>query len=743
MVGTSADIMLDRPVKPGQKPLKSLGFRRDIQGLRAIAVGVVVLDHAIAWPSGGFVGVDIFFVLSGFLITSLLLREHDRTGGISIADFYRRRMRRILPVSYVVLGVTLLVAAIVFTTARFLSTVDDAIWTMFFAINWHLAINGTDYMQASAAESPLQHYWSLAVEEQFYLVWPLVMIGVFALTRSIARRRGVTSSRVTRRWVFGVLLGLSVLSLAWSLFESIASPTFAYFSTFSRAWELGVGALIALAGAKLKRLTSTSRTVLAYAGLAGIVVSLFVITPTSTFPAPWALLPVLATALVLVSGVGLEARRIGVLTNPVSRYLGDISYSLYLWHWPVIIFIGMFLPMDNPFVVLLVIGLAVALAAFTYHFLENPVRESSWLEPRARRASRKAKKPAMTRRTLGRGWIGAIAVVAVALITMATLSNGVVRVPDPTIIVSAPVEDAAGFETAAELRTAEIATALSATAWPALDPAIETMDKNAGAQEWVVDGCLNIYPNDPDKCIYGDAAAPKLAVVLGDSTAISYMPGLRPALEEQGYRIQMLTMFSCPAWDISVGASGSEPTRVCNVQHDWVYDYVKELQPDLIIMSSLAGNVVKLTSGTNDAGAVQEYGEAAATTLADLTPAAKEGVIVISPPPGKDEPLAECKTPQSVPADCMTEVSSLFQTVAVAEQRAVATAGEKVRYVDTIPWICNRNTCPSFVGTSPVMWDGIHLTDNASAALQPLWTETLFPEAAATEEEATDTAQDG
>ena len=155
-------------------------FRGDIEGLRAVAVIVVIFDHLLGWPSGGFIGVDIFFVISGFLITSLLLKEHARTGRISLVGFYRRRIRRILPVSLLVLVVTVAIGYLLLPGARAFSTLWDGVYSALFVANWHFAAVGTGYLQATNAVSPLQHYWSLAVEEQFYFVWPFLLIVIFA-----------------------------------------------------------------------------------------------------------------------------------------------------------------------------------------------------------------------------------------------------------------------------------------------------------------------------------------------------------------------------------------------------------------------------------------------------------------------------------------------------------------------------------------------------------------------------------
>ncbi|HWI30267.1 MAG TPA: acyltransferase family protein [Microbacterium sp.] len=705
--------------------------RRDIQGLRAVAVVVVILDHFLGWPAGGFIGVDVFFVLSGFLITGLLLREYERNGRISIADFYRRRVRRILPVSLLVLGLTVVAGLLLFSPVRAASTLVDAFWTLIFGINWHLAIVGTDYMQAAGPVSPLRHYWSLAVEEQFYVVWPMIIIAVFAIAAALMRRRPAVAGRddraAGRRGLLIAAVVVVVASFAWSLYESVAMPSFAYFSTFSRAWELGLGALLAVTAPYLVNLSPLVRTALAWVGLAGIAASLFVISPASVFPAPWAALPVLATVLVLMSGVGTQARGIGILTNRVSTYVGDISYSLYLWHWPIFVFAGVLIPTDTPIAFAGMLALTTLLSVFSYHFLEDPVRRSSFLEPRWRRvAKRRAQRPGgLSARAIGLGWLGALAVVTVVMMAFAMTFAAVLKTPPAAIVVEAA--PAAGSETLSlqEQRTAEIATALSATAWPATDPSLDTLGKEAGAAQWVNDDCLNIYSNARDSCVYGDPASEKLAVLLGDSTAISYLPALIGPMTEAGYRIQVLTMFSCPAYDIAVGPVGSEAAKVCDLQHGWVYDYVAQLRPDMVLMSTLAGSVVKLASGTNDATAVTEYQDAAAATLATLSPSVGE-IVVISPPPANEKPVTECKTPTNGPAACVYKASALYRSVLDAERAAVATLPEQARYIDVSPWLCNAGSCPQFIGTTPVSWDGIHLTDKASGNLAPLFKEALF-----------------
>jgi peptidoglycan/LPS O-acetylase OafA/YrhL len=352
--------------------VKSL--RRDIQGLRALAVIAVIFDHLLGWPSGGFVGVDVFFVISGFLITGLLLREHERTGKISFVHFYRNRVKRILPAAALVLVVTVVASFLLFNASRAASTLWDAVASFFFAANWRYAAVGTDYFQAGGADSPLQHYWSLAVEEQFYFVWPWLMLLIFV----IARRSGRLDNRRIHLVVGAMMLLISAASFVWAMNETATNPTVAYFSTFSRAWELGVGAMVAVMASSFSQLPSWSRPVLGWIGLVGIVGSIFLVQADALFPTPSAVWPVLATALVIVAGTGGQQRYLAPLTNPVVGHLGNISFSLYLWHFPIIIF-GTSLFGENVLSLLLMSVAMIMAAEFAYYLVEDPIRKSQWL----------------------------------------------------------------------------------------------------------------------------------------------------------------------------------------------------------------------------------------------------------------------------------------------------------------------------------------------------------------------------
>jgi len=707
-------------------------FRGDIEGLRAIAVIVVIFDHLLGWPSGGFIGVDIFFVISGFLITSLLLKEHARTGRISLVDFYRRRVRRILPVSLLVLVVTVAIGFLLLPSARALSTLWDGIYSALFVANWHFAFVGTDYLQATNAVSPLQHYWSLAVEEQFYFVWPFVLIVIFALAgrRTLSPRALITTVAAAT----GVItLGF----LAWSFFETSTSSAIAYFSTGARAWELGIGALLAAAAPGIAKLPSALRPVLAWLGLALIVASLVLITRESPFPAPWGLLPVAGSALVIAAGIGSsEQRLLFPLTNPVSRYIGKISYSLYLWHFPVVILLATVFATDSPLYLPFALVLMVALSVFSFHFVEDPIRHSLWLESPQTRLRERMRRPATQHRSgisPAQAWIGALVVVTLVLVSVSfvalkTRTSGPAADAAPIGADADPVVvPTAEPATLLATRQAAIAAALASTTWPETTPAFDALGDNSGAPEWVDDNCLSVSEKNAAECLYGDPVAAKTAVLLGDSMAISYMPAIRAALEPLGYNVQSLTMFSCPAVNISVAAKSASDASAakCDDHHAWVYAEVARLSPDLVIMSSLAGSIVRLASGNEGAEALSEWQTATAATITALQ-ASTDHVAVLSPPPAST-PFAECKTLTSAPADCIYSPSSLYQKVVTAEQAAVERLGDSAQYVNVVPWLCVDDSCPSFVNDTPMFFDGQHFVRESSAQLGPLLAEALFP----------------
>jgi peptidoglycan/LPS O-acetylase OafA/YrhL len=347
-------------------------FRPDIQAMRALAVVLVVLYHAgIPGVHGGFFGVDVFFVISGFVITNVLLREKASKGTTSIPGFYGRRIRRILPAATVVLIAT------VFATYHWLSYItgalnaNDAKYVDAFVGNFHFATLGTQYFTATQPPSTLQQFWSLAVEEQFYLVWPLLFLFI---TLPWKRFSPVPRLVVALTLVIGV-------SLAWCIIETQQNEVWAFFSPLTRAWELALGAMLAVVGPHLRGRAPRWGLTLGAGGLGVILLCTWFYSSSTLWPGSAVIAPVVATAVIIAGGSLRGPGGFGRLANfPPLQWVGNISYSLYLVHWPVITIATQYaiapLPLRSEIELVL---LSVGLAAVLYYAVENPIRRSRWL----------------------------------------------------------------------------------------------------------------------------------------------------------------------------------------------------------------------------------------------------------------------------------------------------------------------------------------------------------------------------
>lgn len=348
-------------------------FRGDIQGLRAVAVLLVILCHAgISGFESGFIGVDVFFVISGYVITGLLHRQPPRQVFANLRHFYIRRILRIVPAATAVLVATVLVSYWILGSNFNPAVLEDVRWAALFSGNFRLIDISADYFLIGVDPSLVTHFWSLAVEEQFYFFYPLI---VFVLTWLAPLHQ--------RTKALQILLALIITSSAlWSFHLTPLDPVTAYYSPFTRLWELAMGGLVATIPLELKIRFPRVRTLVAILAAALLVACLWVITPTSGFPGVIAWLPVSATAMLLwVGQSSVHHGGLQFLSKQPLRYIGDISYSLYLWHY-----LWLMLPrqinngaLDVSAVLLGVVG-TFACAAASYHWLENPIRRSQRLQ---------------------------------------------------------------------------------------------------------------------------------------------------------------------------------------------------------------------------------------------------------------------------------------------------------------------------------------------------------------------------
>ena len=343
-------------------------FRPDVEGLRAVAILLVVLYHAhVPGLTGGYIGVDVFFVISGFVITGLLLRERSGTGRTSILDFYARRCRRILPAATLVILATVAATYVVLGVTTGNSTADDGRWAAAFLANFHFESVSTNYLAAGRPPSPLQNYWSLSVEEQFYLVYPTLFLVVASAKRLFTMR-------------VRLLAALSVVIVAsyWlSISQTTSNPSLAYFSPLTRAWELALGALVVITTSWLRRLPQPVAVLLTWTGLGAIVYSAFAFNAHTAYPGSLVAIPVVGAAMIIGGGAAVpKAGTESLLGTTPFQWTGRRSYSLYLLHWPILIIAAervgsTSLPVGESLLLVLV---AVALSATSYSLVENPIR---------------------------------------------------------------------------------------------------------------------------------------------------------------------------------------------------------------------------------------------------------------------------------------------------------------------------------------------------------------------------------
>jgi peptidoglycan/LPS O-acetylase OafA/YrhL len=683
---------------------------------------LVALNHAhVSFLSGGYVGVDVFFVVSGYLITGILLREgFGQDGGgpgrISIRGFYERRVRRILPAASLTLVVTSISVFVVYDLmgADFLQTkvvLLDALASSLFYANIRFAATTNYFAQASAAmPSPFQHFWSLAVEEQFYLVWAPVLACAFYVCRRLTQRRAQApgphcdeSLRRTASWMIGLLIVTAcVLSLAWSIHDTAADPQAAYFSMPVRVWELGFGAALALLAARRPALPQIPRELLGWLGLAMILAAALLYSGHTLFPGDAALLPVIGAVLIIVAGmtptpVGVD-RMLAIRPLP---YIGDRSYAFYLWHYPALILVwqaaGRVLPVSTNLVLLT--G-AFMLSAFTYKFYENRLRFVRWL----------------------RGWRTA-ALVPVALIVSVTAVLVPIAAFEGSLAAQAAASANAHVEPLIPAPGQPIPTNLwRSTPIPAVAAAAKAAKRNAPLPKAYVPsareleqenatgggvipaGCEPAFGTGATSkvCRLGDPSSTRVVVVLGDSQAGTWMPVMVAIARAQHFAVVPLYKPGCFVSRIDK----DDPGWPCASWYRWALARDRALHPAATLVDFLLPTRL-LERPVLTVGHMQ-------SVLSQVV----HGVLLADQPSQDQQPSTCLFKSGANMGKCSAHVPSTF----IPMMKALARMTTRTHHpaIPTMQWFCAEGICPMIIDHILTVRDKDHMTKEYSAALAPL-----------------------
>jgi peptidoglycan/LPS O-acetylase OafA/YrhL len=645
----------------GISPIAATGFRPDVEGLRGIAVVLVVLFHCgVLGFTGGFVGVDVFFALSGYLITNLIVNEIERNGTLSFRGFYARRVRRLLPASGLVAVATLLLGFAVYSPLEQAAHASIARYTLAYISNYLFMRDAADYFARDVATNPYLHTWSLAVEEQFYLFWPAVI--ALALRRTGTRRR-----------VALLLSAICIISFGLCVWWTPIRQPWAFFGSPARAWEFGLGGLASLLGKSALSANTKWMRRLGWMGLAAIVTAGCRYSTEMSFPGYAAILPVVGTIVVLLSGAsgsGSSLQRF--LGNEVLLRLGKLSYSWYLWHWPILMLAAVRFPNITWHGKLAAAGLALSLAELTFRLLENPIRFNKFLVAR----------PVLS--------------LSLALFI--------------------PVAGLTATRFAEHWSFASLASAEQSRFRAA----------SVDASQLVKIDCVShVGLTALVECGFGAHESGTQLVLVGDSHAEHWFPAFERVASEKHWELITLIKLACPLARVDIYSAALERTDTeCSSWREAALARIAQLHPSAVFISESAGYVAGYGRDIEHGHLLtsEQWSNGIRSTLQYLN---SHGLrtIVLSDVPRAGFNVPFCLSRAAVhrwaaPSCLLQRVTSLNGDVRQAETSA-ADGLRNVRVLDLSDDFCSSSVCPPVIGGQVVYRDNNHLTATFARTLAP------------------------
>jgi peptidoglycan/LPS O-acetylase OafA/YrhL len=640
----------------------SSAFRPDIEGLRGVAVFAVVAFHAgVSGFSGGYVGVDVFYVISGYLITGILQREVIEHGRPRLASFWTRRFRRLVPTLSVVVGLTLAASLFVYSALRWRELAGHAASSSLYVSNIVFAREATDYFASRSVNSPFLQTWSLGVEEQFYLAWPLLFLGLSLVAKRIRAHRTVLAVQCL------VLGAIAVVSLALSVLLTSRGSPWAFYSSPTRAWEFAVAGLLALTIDRVRRLVAgRAGAVAGWVGLALVVGAVIRFDDFTPFPGWAALIPVIGTLLVIAGGAGRPAAGpLALLSIEPIAWLGRVSYPWYLWHWPLLVFGAVIVPdISVPAKVALSI-VSLGLAAITHRLVENRFRFSPALVRSNRRTV-----------AMAAGFTGAVLVLCVVV----------------------------GFAGSRVVKA---------------DPTLERLMQ---ARDDRPDLTADCETTAGGYCVLGDPAGRRTVMLLGDSHAAQWSPALDAAAEKAGIKVVLVSYGGCPSAEVNVALTGTHrPAKACVDFHKNTLTLLDQLHPDAVVIANADYSGALLTDQQTivpESEAWSAWGVGLHRLVDDLN-ARKIPLGIILDTPGRSVDPIECIAKHGDDAACSVTASSFKSSIAPRNEVEKGAVGASTRgaWFDPTPYFCDDQLCPSETNGVVRFSDSDHITKSYSRSL--------------------------